>query len=255
MKMTFDQYIQNPMGVKNAVFSSREMYRNMYTVKLDAIMVRESGKANYFLFKDNERYIALIKTPSENLDNFYYDVVIEFTPSGKKSQNSKTLNDYNVRFYSNDPHFVFTFMHAFLKNGMFFTDLSDKMSKEAIEQKAKEKNPNNMVGYVKSIFFAYLIMKRFSLFNKNRYITNYNEKYLKSIITHSDDKIRDRQELQSQSAKKVRQEKIQKQKEEEIEKAKSKTLSSRSTRAINKVKTVGKTIKNTNRTKTTKIIK
>ena len=39
MEMTFDQYIQNPMGVANSVMSNREMYRNMYMMKLDSIMV------------------------------------------------------------------------------------------------------------------------------------------------------------------------------------------------------------------------
>ena len=28
--MTFDEYISNPMGRKNAVFSGREMFRTMY---------------------------------------------------------------------------------------------------------------------------------------------------------------------------------------------------------------------------------
>ena len=36
--MTFDQYIQNAMGIKNAVISNREMYRTMYTEKLNKIL-------------------------------------------------------------------------------------------------------------------------------------------------------------------------------------------------------------------------
>ena len=33
--MTFDEYIQNPMGIKNAVFSHREMYRELYKNKFN----------------------------------------------------------------------------------------------------------------------------------------------------------------------------------------------------------------------------
>ncbi len=47
MKMTFDQYINNPMGIKNAVFSAREMYKELYTKKLNVILVREVGKVLY----------------------------------------------------------------------------------------------------------------------------------------------------------------------------------------------------------------
>ena len=77
MEMTFDQYIQNPMGIANSVMSNREMYRSMYSMKLDAIMVREMGKIDYKLYKDKNSYYAYIKVPSEVVEKFYYDVVIE----------------------------------------------------------------------------------------------------------------------------------------------------------------------------------
>ena len=47
--MTFDEYINNPMGIKSAVISNREMYRKMYTEKFDKVMVREVGKMDYQL--------------------------------------------------------------------------------------------------------------------------------------------------------------------------------------------------------------
>lgn len=194
MEMTFDQYIQNPMGIANSVISNREMYRNMYGLKLDTIMVREMGKIDYHLYKaKNDKYFAYIKVPSELVDKFYYDVIIEFSPT-KKGAKSKTLRDYTARFYSNDPAFVFTFAHAFIKNDMFIKQYTDKMSKEAVNKKAKVKNPRDTVGYVKSLFFAYLIMLRFGLFNKVRYVEPYNEKNVKSLIMPADQKIALRQE-------------------------------------------------------------
>lgn len=190
MEMTFDQYIQNPMGIANSVISNREMYRNMYMLKLDTIMVREMGKIDYHLYKDKgkDRYYAHIKVPSEVVEKFYYDVVIEFIPQ-KGAKPSKSLKDYYVRFYSNDPAFVFTFAHAFIKNKMFIMEYTDKMSKEAVKKKAVTKNPMDTVGYVKSLFFAYLIMKRFNLFEKILYIDKYNEKHVKQNIMNADAKI------------------------------------------------------------------
>lgn len=44
MEMTFQQYIDNPMEKKNAVFSQRDMFRKFYTDKFDAVFLREVGR-------------------------------------------------------------------------------------------------------------------------------------------------------------------------------------------------------------------
>lgn len=195
MDMTFDQYIQNPMGGSNSVMSNREMYRKMYMEKLDKIMVRESGKISYKLYRSSSRYYAHIKVPSETIKEFYYDVVIEFSkPKDGNKPLDRTLKNYNVRFFSNDPSFVYTFAHAFIKNGLFITELKDKMSKEAVEKKAEIKNPKDQIGYVKSLYFAYLMMIRKGLFNKMLYMDKYNENILKADVMDADTKIAQRTE-------------------------------------------------------------
>ena len=69
--MTFDEYIKNPMGKQNAVFSQRQMYMDIYSRKFDAILAREAGKINYRMYKDNDaRYLLHIKIPSEVVEKF-----------------------------------------------------------------------------------------------------------------------------------------------------------------------------------------
>ena len=200
MKMTFDDYIQNPMGRENSVISNRNMYRELYTEKFNKILLREGGRISYDTYTDGKRCFCYIKIPSEVVHKFYYDVLIEFDPPvGVASGNN--LSNYNVKFYSNDPAFVFTFAHAFIKNGLFITDLTDKMSKEAVKTKAKEKNPKDIVGYVKSLYFAYLFMTRRGLFNKLHYVDRYDLKYLKRTIVNADEKVKLRQEAGSHAAK------------------------------------------------------
>ena len=80
MEMTFDQYIQNPMGKENAVISNRTMYRNLYQEKLDKILVREAGNIEIKAYHVGKRYICYLKIPSEVVPKFYYDVLIEFRP-------------------------------------------------------------------------------------------------------------------------------------------------------------------------------
>ena len=192
--MTFEEYIKNPLG-SSIMANSREMYRNMYMEKLDKILVREGGKIKYKLYKSSSNYYCHMKIPSEKVKDFYYDVVIEFSkPKGKDVGLDRTLKKYDVRFYSNDPAFVFTFAHAFIKNGMFIDALKDKMSKEAVKKTATVKNPNNQTGYVKTIYFAYLSMTRKNLFEKMFYLDKYNEKVLKGDITDADEKVRQRTE-------------------------------------------------------------
>lgn len=256
MEMSFDDYIQNPMGKENAVISNRSMYRDLYKAKLDKILVRENGKIEHKCYSIGLKYMCYLKIPSEVVPDFYYDVLIEFTPP-KKLAHGGSLKDFNVKFYSNDPSFVYTFAHAFIKNKLFIEAYADKMSKEAIDRVAKEKNPNNQVGYVKSLYFAYLFMQSRGLFNKLRYADPYSETVVKRHIMHADEKIKARQEAASAKSKKdSRQKKIQKSEMEDDRNHISPNIPvSRKTSAIgstpitktnsfgNKVKRIGNTTK------------
>lgn len=199
MKMTFDEYAKNPM--QSRVMNNTRLYDEMYKKKLDLLLLREKGVINYFLFKDSPaRYIIYLKIPSEKVKEFYYDVVIEFTTNNPLALASDKLDDYNVRFYSNDPAFVFNFAYSFIQNDMFFKDLETKMSKQARTKPAEKTNKNNEVGYVKSIYFAYLIMKMKGLFYKQTFDT-YGRKYAKTtllqMVQHSNEKFHSRQQMET----------------------------------------------------------
>ena len=205
MDMTFHDYIQNPMGRENAVISNRTMYRNLYQDKLDKILVREAGKIDIKAYHVGKRYICYLKIPSEVIDKFYYDVLIEFRPP-KGILPEADLSKYLVRFYSNDPSFVYTFTHAFVKNDLFFKDFENKMSKKAIRERGKEKNPADQVGYVKSLYFAYLIMSKRGYFSKTKYVDKYSKASLDREIEHANKKIKDRQEAAEKKTKERRKE-------------------------------------------------
>lgn len=206
MQMTFDEYIRNPMGRENAVISNREMYAKMYQGKLDKILVREAGHIDIKAYHVKNNYVCYIKIPSEIVPKFYYDTVIEFIPP-KGITVDTTLKQYHVNFYSNDPSFVYTFAHAFIENDIFIKWLKDKMSKEAVKKVAKEKNPHNQVGYVKSLYFAYLIMSKRGYFSKTRYTDPYSENALKREIEDADKKIADREKEGKKLAEEKRKEK------------------------------------------------
>lgn len=263
MEMTFQQYIDNPMGKKNAVFSQRYLYRGLYTDKFDKILLREAGKINYTLYVDkkHDRYIAHIKIPSETLKNFYYDAVIMFYTKDAAQHSSNMLTGYNVQFYSNDPAFVFTYMRVFLKNDLLFEDLKSKCSKLALTKDPKEKNPYEVPGYSKILYFAYLFMKSRNLFAKHMYDSYaipYDKKALENSVEHSDKKIADREKLGQEYAKE--QAKIRKAEKQPISSTKTGSTSTRETphsAGISGVKVtsmIGRS-KNVNTTKKTNTVK
>lgn len=199
MVMTFEEYILNPLGRNNAILSAavRETQRKIYSTKFDNILLRENGKIDYFLYKGkDEIYYSHIKIPSEVVKNFYYDVVIKFIGDAKVESNLSGLDKYRVQFFSNDPAFVFTYAYVFKNKDLFIKELSSKMSSKAIKLAPKEKNPDQMVGYVKSLYFAYLFMKQRGLFNKIKYQNAQPAKiqYMISHIEDADKKIQDRQD-------------------------------------------------------------
>ena len=221
--MTYDEYIRNPMGTGNFVVSARDMYRQMYTEKWNRIKLRENGVIVYRMYTDDIDYYIHIKIPSEVVPKFYYDVIIRFYPPKGKGhiQSERTLNNYEVQFYSNDPSFVFTFAHAFNKNKLFIKDLESKMSKLSLTTKADSRNPKDQVGYVKSLYFAYIEMRNLGLFQKRRWdgvSKPYNKSIWTNTVTHADDKVKHRQEKGLALQRKERREKL---KQQNIEKNRS----------------------------------
>lgn len=199
-EMSFDKYIDNPSG--GQVFTNRQMYKAMYKQKFDAVLVREQGQIKYVVYRsedENDSYYIHIKVPSEVIDNFYYDVVIQLYTTDNTKKNNVNLREYGVKFYSNDPAFVYTFAHSFKQNNLFIKDLEPKMMKRALKEKAEIKNPKDNVWYVKSLYFAYLTMEKYHLFNRpmlNQHSIKYDRRALLSKVTAADIKVADRQHEQ-----------------------------------------------------------
>lgn len=257
MEMTFQQYIDNPLGKKNAVFSQRDLFRSLYTDKFDKVLLREAGSIKYDLYidKKRDRYIIHIKVPSETVNKFYYDAVIMFYTNDPAANASPNLNNYKVKFFSNDPAFVFTYLRVFLKNDLFFEDMKPKSSKLALTKDPKVKNPYEVPGYSKILYFAYLYMKSKNLFAKHMYESYgkpYSQKVLLANVDHTDKKIADRQEFGEKQAKERA-----KEKRDEIRKANSDRnnkideINKRSpTHGVSRVKTTN-TVKSTGNVKQT----
>lgn len=252
--MSFDKYIDNPSG-GSAVITNRRMYKDLYTSKFNAVLVREQRKIEFWVYHDNDNtdsYYIHMKIPSEVISEFYYDVVIKLYTTVSSKKSSTSLRQYAVGFYSNDPAFVYTFAHSFAKNKLFIKDLEPKMSKRALRERAKVRNPKDNVWYVKSLYFAYLVMERYDLFSRTKLDSmakRYSKQALLMKIEHADKKVEARQKAAAELNKK---EKQSKEKETQTRNVGVSTAASKRS-PITKTAKTSKAAKQTSTTKTTKV--
>lgn len=251
--MSFDKYIDNPSGGAT-VITNRNMYKDLYKSKFDKVLLRESGKIIWKVYYTNDgqdSYYIYMKIPSEVIQDFYYDVVIRLFTTENKKKSNVNLREYAVEFYSNDPAFVYTFAHAFNINHLFIKDLEPKMSKTVLKDAAKVKNPKDNVWYVKSLYFAYLTMEHYHLFNRNILKQNgkkYNKKELLSQITHAVEKVEARQQAQEKLNKEKTKAKKIERKDKDLQSKQAKISSIAKTSTVSKTSKSTKTVKATKRT-------
>jgi hypothetical protein len=199
--ITFPGYIKNPSGSRAMMVGEKTLAKQLYTDKYNKMMLRVNGKIDYLLYKkDNDRFIIYLKIPSESTETLFYDVVVEFFTKDATQRGLNKLDDYNIRMFSNDPNFIFTFAYVFYERGLIIPELKKKISKVALKNNPAKSNPNKVVGYVKSLYFTYLFMESHGLFNKLNWLnamTNLGavKDIFEKAVAHSDDKIAQAQSL------------------------------------------------------------
>ena len=210
VQITFDDWIKNPSQTRSRLVGEREVAQAVYNDKYNKMMLLCGGHINYVMFKkDQDRYILYVQLPSETIRKLCYDVIVEFTTKDDVNKRINNLNAYHVRFFSNDPNFIFTYAYTYNKNGLIIPETKSKIGEKALKERPLVTNPNSMVGYVKSLYFVYLFMKTRGLFNKLNWMNAENEsgfdKFVSDIVIMSDRKLKqvqDMKQLQATTKKK-----------------------------------------------------
>ena len=194
--MTFNQYVDNPYGTSSIPAQARDSMKASYVDKLDKIYLRENGKEfKRRMYIGKSSWFLYLEVPSETIPNFSYDVVIQFIDPDSHT----SLYDCQVKFFSNDPAFMFN-AYVYDKNDLLISDMKPKLPRESLKLPST-RNPKNVPGYIKSIYFAYLMCKRYGFANKVFFEGNakkYHKTELLMIVEHASDKLRDRQNEEEQ---------------------------------------------------------
>lgn len=182
--LTMQQFLKNPSGKSSAVFARRDLIIANLEMRFAKLYHSRKKAFKLEMFSDKGTYIFKFKIPSEKFNTLVYDTVIQFIPIGN-SNGDLTLNNYALKVFSNSPAMMFTYTYVFNNNGMIVDFLIDKCSEKSLKEKPEIKNPQEMFGFEKSIYFSLLYIKELGYNVKSNIKTNnfIIEKIKKDIMT------------------------------------------------------------------------
>lgn len=170
----------NPFGKGVAVYQKTMILRGFeqryYGIK---------DRIRFGLCMNGKNYIVHYKIPSESslCKDVLYDVVIEFIPIDPGAEKMPTLDGYDVHVYTNSPSFIFSYTYTFNKYGLLVDWLKNKCMKQCLSTPALEKNPQNIIGTDKSVWFAAFHFLRNGLKYKSQFARYINATY-QQVITN-----------------------------------------------------------------------
>ena len=153
-KMTLEQYIQNPAGMKSNVAMNLKSVQNDLDLRYERLIQNKKNFTMKVYKKDENTVWVHVLVPSESY-NMKYDVVIEVDITGD------ILKNQLFKVFSNSPSFVFNMAYVFNTYGLFVKELSSKYNNEVLSKPPIQKNTFGIISYEKSIYYAivYLLTK------------------------------------------------------------------------------------------------
>lgn len=215
--MNIRQYLDNPMG-KGAIIPGKQMILEDFNRRYNTLTNNKSIQCKIYNNKDIYYFHLIIPSESERDNN--YDVVIEFSPKDKTDKGDESIINYDIRFFSNCPSFIYTYAYAYNLNGVFIDFMTKKLQKEIFKKPPLVKNPNNIVNFEKSLYFACkFLMDEKKHLTKN-YLKSASLKFKQKDFLYS---IRDHDKIMDEIRKAKDKLKKQKQKEEKDNKPHKRT--------------------------------
>jgi hypothetical protein len=120
--------------------------------------IKEQIKVKFF--KEGDMYFVYAKIPSESNDKYpdaapvFYDVIFQFIPPNKASLAADSIREYDVKAFSNIPSFLYTFNYVFYHRKALIELPGGYYSPRALNEKARIRNPLNLLGIDKSLWFT-----------------------------------------------------------------------------------------------------
>lgn len=186
--ITMKQFLINPTGSGSANVARRDRIRADLENRYAELYKKNKKlfKVKPYIDKTNNEFYYVFKIPSEEYydENLTYDVVIKFIPPKNNIGEFDNLNGFYMNIFSNSPNFMFTYAYVFYHDGIIIDWLRDKIPPRALTEKPDVRNPDQVYGFEKSIYFAllYLDSHKELMNSKNINKLTFNRQVIKSSI-------------------------------------------------------------------------
>ena len=120
----------------------------------DYISKQSTIPFNVYYSDDEKRYLFHFQVVSSSNSDVIYDVVLDLYTTNNHIANSFDLKEYNVRFFSNSPGFMFTYAYVYNNRKLLVPELINKFDVSVREEEPSKSNPTNAVGFDYTIFFC-----------------------------------------------------------------------------------------------------
>ena len=155
------------------------------------------------IFKHELEYFFYVRVPSEKyLGKIYYDVVLQFTPTGSSSK--VDILNHSMKIFSNAPSFLFKYAYVANKKGLIISELVQKLGYTAINTPPSKTNPDELFGFEKSIYFACQYIKSINMYHINDMELNkkiYSKDRLLRLVLSCPEKLQEYNNIKNQSTK------------------------------------------------------
>lgn len=179
--MTIDEYMK--LSVQGRL--TFNIIQLGHRSRLDKL-IEKRGNFKYHVYNNSSSYIIHFKIPSETYDDIEYDSIIKLSPSKSSSLLSNSIKDYDLKFFSNSPDFVFYFSNLFYNSDMFISELSSKLPNECFEIEPTIRNKENDISNCKSLYWICLLINDLNLDNKLN-LRSISKPYNKDFINNIKD--------------------------------------------------------------------
>lgn len=223
---TLQGFLNNPMGKGTSILPNKELIINDLKRRRN-IMVDKGKKFNVNVYHNEvtDNYFFHVIVPSETERDNTYDVVLQLSPAKTQTGIIKppTIKDYQVRFFSNSPSFVFTYAHIMHSNDMLVKFLAKKYDRLVLKKEPAITNPTGVILYEKSIVFAILTILDNVDYTSRAYLKSIKKPHAENVLftlIRTDEKILEEIDKEKKRLGKVKKDKDKKIKEEVSEKSK-----------------------------------
>lgn len=126
---------------------------------------------------EKDSLVVHLQQGSESIQNLWYDIVFEFpkfrrikaTSNGQEVYNGISIKDTELKVFSNNPEFVFTYAYAFNRQNALIDKYKTLIGAKALSQAPKEKNPNAEIGMSSSLYICLKYLEMSDFFGNMRY--------------------------------------------------------------------------------------